>query len=89
MAEEVAASSLFCGADRGLLQNVVLRHDDGVIASITEETARACSPRSFLVPAFINAHDHARPAVSSFGSVGMSLESWLMRSALAAPVDPF
>ena len=39
-------------------------------------------PRSFVIPAFVNAHDHARPTASSFGAVGMPLESWILRSAL-------
>ena len=29
MATEVLASSLFCGPDRGLVENAVLRHDNG------------------------------------------------------------
>ncbi|MGH6753652.1 MAG: amidohydrolase family protein, partial [Bradyrhizobium sp.] len=89
MTSEVAAQSLFCGPDRGLLENVVLRHDGGVITSIDEGAQPATGPRSLVVPAFINAHDHARPTASSFGAIGMPLESWILRSALGTPVDPY
>ena len=89
MTTEVAAHSLFSGPDRGLLENVVLRHDDGVITSISEGAPPATGPRSLVLPAFVNAHDHARPTASSFGALGMPLESWILRSALGTPVDPY
>src|SRR3954454_17426709 len=89
MTTEVAATSLFCGHDRDLLDNVVLRHDNGIIASIDEGEKPATGPRSLVIPAFVNAHDHARPTASSFGALGMPLESWILRSALGTPVDPY
>ena len=88
MTMEVAAHSLFSGPDRGLLENVVLQHDNGIITAISEG-ASATSPRSLVLPAFVNAHDHARPTASSFGALGMPLESWILRSALGTPVDPY
>ncbi|MCA1410552.1 amidohydrolase family protein [Bradyrhizobium sp. NBAIM20] len=87
MATEVSATSLFRGPDRGVSENVVLRHDDGVITEISEGAGPA--PRSFVIPAFVNAHDHARATPSSFGAVGMPLESWILRTALGSPVDPY
>src|SRR5262252_6138818 len=89
MATEVAATSLFRGPDRGLANNVVLRHDKGIITEIMESAAPATGPRSLVIPAFVNAHDHARPMASSFGALGMPLESWILRSALGTPVDPY
>src|SRR5260370_5353347 len=89
MATEVTATSLFCGPDRGLRENVVLRHDNGIITSISEGAGPATGPRSFVLPAFVNAHDHARPTASSFCALGMPLESWILRSALGTPVDPY
>ena len=53
MATEVTATALFAGPDRGTLQNVVLRHDAGVITSI-EPSAAPSSPRSFVIPALVN-----------------------------------
>jgi cytosine/adenosine deaminase-related metal-dependent hydrolase len=89
MATEVAASSLFSGPDRDLAENVVLRHDNGIITSISWSAAPVTGRRSLVMPAFVNAHDHARPTASSFGAVSMPLESWILRSALATPVDPY
>ncbi|MCA1524199.1 amidohydrolase family protein [Bradyrhizobium yuanmingense] len=87
MATEVSATSLFRGPDRGVSENVVLRHDEGVITEISGGAGPA--PRSFVIPAFVNAHDHARATASSFGAVGMPLESWILRTALGSPVDPY
>ncbi len=81
MTMEVAAHSLYSGPDRGLLENVVLRHDDGVITDISVGAQSPTGPRALALPAFINAHDHARPTASSFGALGMPLESWILRSA--------
>src|SRR3982074_389028 len=89
MATEVTATSLFSSPDRGLLSNVVLRHDNGIITSLPAGAPSAPGPRSLVVPAFVNAHDHARPTASSFGAIGMPLESWILRSALGTPVDPY
>ncbi|MGX1321960.1 cytosine/adenosine deaminase-related metal-dependent hydrolase [Bradyrhizobium sp. USDA 377] len=87
MATDISASSLFRGPDRGVSDNVVLRHDGGVITDISERAGPG--PRSFVIPAFVNAHDHARATASSFGAVGMPLESWILRTALGTPVDPY
>ena len=89
MSTEVSANALFCGPDRGLLENVVLRHDNGIITSIVENAAPPFRRRSFIIPAFVNAHDHARPNGSSFGAVNMPLESWIIRSAFGTPPDPY
>jgi cytosine/adenosine deaminase-related metal-dependent hydrolase len=89
MTTEVTATSLFHGPGRGLAENVVLRHGGGVITAIEESAAPPGGPRSLVIPAFINAHDHARPTASSFGALGMPLESWILRSALGTPVDPY
>ena len=89
MATDVKATSLFSGPGRGLLDNVVLRHDGGIITEIMKAASPAAGPRSLVLPAFVNAHDHARPTASSFGAIGMPLESWILRSALGTPVDPY
>ncbi|MCS3897148.1 cytosine/adenosine deaminase-related metal-dependent hydrolase [Bradyrhizobium japonicum USDA 38] len=89
MATEIAATGLFRGPDLGVTDNVVLRHDSGIITDILEGAMPAGGPRSFVIPAFVNAHDHARATASSFGAVGMPLESWILRTALGTPVDPY
>lgn len=89
MATEITATSLFSGPDRGLLDNVALQYDNGIVTSMVEAATPATGPRSLVLPAFVNAHDHARPTASSFGAIGMPLESWILRSALGTPVDPY
>ena len=89
MSGEVTANALFAGPDRGTLDNVVLRHEGGIITSIDQAAAPPQSPRTFVIPAFVNAHDHARPTASSFGAVDMPLESWILRSAFGTPPDPY
>jgi len=43
-----------------------------------------------VMPALVNAHDHARPLrSSSVGGFGKPLETWLHRLAMMAPVDPY
>src|SRR5258708_31107773 len=89
MSTEIPAHALFGGPDRGLLENVVLRHDNGIITSILDGAAPASARRTFGIPALVNAHDHARPTASSFGAVNMPLESWIIRSAFGTPPDPY
>src|SRR6266850_3411604 len=89
MAIEIRANALFAGPDRGTLENVVLRHDNGVITSIEPSAGPPQARRSFVIPAFVNAHDHARPTTSSFGAVNMPLESWIIRSTFGTPPDPY
>jgi cytosine/adenosine deaminase-related metal-dependent hydrolase len=89
MASEIPATALFAGPDRGTLDNVVLRHDAGIITSIEPSAAPPPMPRTFVIPALVNAHDHARPTASSFGAVDMPLESWILRSALGTPPDAY
>jgi cytosine/adenosine deaminase-related metal-dependent hydrolase len=84
----VAATHLLGGRDGAFIDDAVLGHEHGVITSI--ETGRpGQGPRRLVIPALVNAHDHARPTLSSFGAVGMPLESWIARSALATPPDPY
>ena len=89
MTTEIFANALFAGPDRGLLENVVLRHDNGIITSIDKAAAPTSARRTFVIPALVNAHDHARPTASSFGAVNMPLESWIIRSAFGTPPDPY
>jgi len=89
MSTEIPAHALFGGPDHGLLWNVVLRHDSGIITSIADGVAPPPTRRTFVIPALVNAHDHARPTASSFGAVDMPLESWIIRSAFGTPPDPY
>jgi cytosine/adenosine deaminase-related metal-dependent hydrolase len=71
-----------------ILHDVSLIIRDGAIAEITAGTTHSAR-RSLTIPALINAHDHARPRLSSFGAIGMPLETWILRSAFATPPDPY
>jgi cytosine/adenosine deaminase-related metal-dependent hydrolase len=70
---------------------VALTYDNGVITRLTASPdPPSTGERRFLLPAFANAHDHARPlALSSFGAAFMPLETWLLRSILATPPDAY
>ena len=71
----------------GNQRNVAITMDDGIISEVVHETSAA---DSVVLPAFVNAHDHARPMrPSSVGGFAMPLEIWLNRLALFCPVDPY
>src|SRR3954468_15638977 len=76
------------GPDLEHRQGVALHIEGGAIAQIGP--ADAPGPRRLVMPALINAHDHARPlSMTSFGAAFMPLETWLPRSVLATPPDPY
>ena len=58
---------------------------------ITRIGAAGDTPEDVIIlPALVNAHDHARPLrSSSVGGFGKPLETWLHRLAMMAPVDPY
>lgn len=67
---------------------VSLGIEDGRIARIADATGGA--EDIIVMPALVNAHDHARPLrASSVGAFGKPLETWLHRLAMMAPVDPY
>ena len=61
MATEVTASALFAGPDRGTLENVILRHDNGLITSIDPSPAPPPSPRTLHHPR-LSQRPRPRPA---------------------------
>lgn len=87
MQQDIFADRLFTGRD--ILRNVVLRLNDGKIVAIDAGDQPQSGPRRFILPALVNAHDHARPTASSFGTLNMPLESWINRSVLGTPPDPY
>jgi len=62
MAIDIPAHSLFSGADNSLLENVVLRHDNGIITDISESAPPATSHHN---PAAGNAAASGRNAIST------------------------
>jgi cytosine/adenosine deaminase-related metal-dependent hydrolase len=85
----VEAAACFAGERAGVLANVRLTIKDGLIDRIEPMPGPAAGPRRLLLPALVNAHDHARPTASSFGALNMPLETWILRSALGTPPDPY
>ena len=76
--------SVFCN---GALVGAAVHHRDGLITSVSAGAAPI--GRWLVVPALVNAHDHARPSMSSFGASGMPLETWIARSVFGTPPDPY
>lgn len=87
MTQTVFATSLFDGSS--LVADAVLRHRHGVIEAVLPGQDAPAGPRRLVVPALVNAHDHARPSMTSFGAANMPLETWILRSALGTPPDPY
>ena len=71
----------------GACHPVRLAFADGRIAAATADASRV---DRLILPAFANAHDHARPlSPTSFGAAGKPLESWLLRLAMMTRQDPY
>ncbi|MES2027891.1 MAG: amidohydrolase family protein [Pseudomonadota bacterium] len=89
MTEVASATNIFTGTDRGLVPRASLHYADGLITSVS--TGASISPQTnhLTIPALVNAHDHARPSMTSFGASNMPLESWIVRSAFGTPPDPY
>ncbi len=87
MTEATFATSLFNGSE--LVANASLHHQDGVIDAVLVDQPAISGPRRLIIPALVNAHDHARPSMTSFGAANLPLETWILRSALGTPPDPY
>ena len=65
--------------------------------TVTGETISAIAPakdpaasRMLAIPAFANAHDHARPiSPTSFGAAGKPLETWILSLGVMPAADPY
>lgn len=82
------ATNIFTGTDRGVVSSAAVTYDGGLITDVAAD-AREASGNTLVIPALINAHDHARPSITSFGASGMPLETWIARSAFGTPPDPY
>lgn len=87
MTETLFATNVF--TVEGLVPRAAITHDRGLITGIS--TAEGPSPQTntLVIPALINAHDHARPSMTSFGASNMPLETWISRSVFGTPPDPY
>ena len=87
MSKTAFATSLFTGKD--LVANAALRYEEGVVGAVLPDQPAQAGPRRLIIPALVNAHDHARASATSFGASNMPLETWILRSALGTPPDPY
>lgn len=85
----MTAASVFRGGGRGLAAGAAIRHAAGLITAVSEGAAPISPGRTLVIPALVNAHDHARPSLSSFGASGLPLETWIARSVFGTPPDPY
>lgn len=89
MTEVTSATNIFTGTDRGLVPQASIHHVDGLITSVSAGASISPQTNHLVIPALVNAHDHARPSMTSFGASNMPLESWIVRSAFGTPPDPY
>lgn len=89
MTEILSAAHVFTGTDRGLLPQASIAYANGLITEISNGAVTSPQTNHLVIPALINAHDHARPSMTSFGASGMPLESWILRSAFGTPPDAY
>lgn len=89
MTEVLSATHAFTGTERGLVPQASIAYADGLITEVSTGTATGSQTNHLVIPALVNAHDHARPSMTSFGASGMPLESWILRSAFGTPPDAY
>ena len=89
MTEVSSATHIFTGTDRGLVPQASIAYADGLITTVSAGAVTAPQTSHLIIPALVNAHDHARPSMTSFGASGMPLESWILRSAFGTPPDAY
>ncbi|WP_457488048.1 amidohydrolase family protein [Tardiphaga sp. P5_C10] len=66
-----------------------IHYADGLITNVSAGASISPQTNHLVIPALVNAHDHARPSMTSFGASNMPLESWIARSAFGTPPDPY
>lgn len=89
MTQVTSATNIFTGTDRGLVPQASIHYADGLITNVSAGASISPQTNHLVIPALVNAHDHARPSMTSFGASNMPLESWIARSAFGTPPDPY
>ncbi len=87
MTRVLSAAHIFDGTD--LLPQASIAYADGLITEVSAGVSTTPQTNHLVIPALVNAHDHARPSMTSFGASGMPLESWILRSAFGTPPDAY
>lgn len=81
--------AIFVGGEPRLRQDAALVVKGGIIDRIEAIANGTSVPNTLTIPALVNAHDHGRPSMTSFGAANMPLETWIARSAFGTPPDPY
>jgi len=88
-ARQFAASWLLPSAEAPTVAGQSITIDNGRIVAVAPDT-KASAAGTLALPAFANAHDHARVVrVSQVGSYDVPLEAWLPYLALIPAIDPW
>ncbi len=87
--EVLSATHVFTSTDRGLVPQASIAYANGLITEVSTGAVTSPQTNHLVIPALVNAHDHARPSMTSFGASGMPLESWILRSAFGTPPDAY
>ena len=82
------ATNIFTG-EQPLVPGGTVSHDHGLITRVTANSFQCAQSNTLIIPALINAHDHARPSMTSFGASNMPLETWIARATFGTPPDPY
>jgi cytosine/adenosine deaminase-related metal-dependent hydrolase len=69
----LSATNIFTGTDRGLVPQASIHYADGLITSVSAGAHISPQTNHLIIPALVNAHDHARPSMTSFGASNMPL----------------
>jgi cytosine/adenosine deaminase-related metal-dependent hydrolase len=88
MSKTLLAANVFTGG-RELVPHAAVTYDRGLITNVLASADPSPQANTLVIPALINAHDHARPSMTSFGASNMPLETWIARSAFGTPPDPY
>ncbi len=87
---QLAAATLLEGPAYTLSAGRILTIADGAVAEVSEGVSSPAGAGSLVMPALVNAHDHARAVPSSaYGVHARPLEIWLQALNLLPPVDPY
>ena len=87
MTETLLATNIFAAG--GVIPGAAISHDRGLITGVGPAHGHSPDANTLVIPALINAHDHARPSMTSFGASNMPLETWIGRSVFGTPPDPY
>ena len=88
MTTTLCATNVFVG-DAPLVPQATVSHDGGVFTGVNANSCDTSPANTLVIPALINAHDHTRPSMTSFGAANMPLETWIARGPFGNSPDPY